>query len=36
VQCHGDAELIERRKVKSFGVYTLVRFRRCEPQAAAA
>jgi phosphatidylethanolamine/phosphatidyl-N-methylethanolamine N-methyltransferase len=25
---HGGAELIERRKVKPFGVYTLVRFRR--------
>ena len=33
---HGGAELIERRKVKPFGVYTLVRFRRCEPQSAAA
>ena len=27
-QRHGGAELIERRKVKPFGVYTLVRFRR--------
>ena len=35
-QAHGGAELIERRKVPPFGVYTLVRFRRCEPQCAAA
>ena len=35
-QTHGGAELIERRKVPPFGVYTLVRFRRCEPQCAAA
>ena len=27
-QSHGGAELIERRKVPPFGVYTLVRFRR--------
>ena len=33
---HGGAELIERRKVKPFGVYTLVRFRRAEAQTAAA
>jgi phosphatidylethanolamine/phosphatidyl-N-methylethanolamine N-methyltransferase len=33
---HGGAELIERRKIKPFGVYTLVRFRRLEPQAVAA
>ena len=33
---HGGAELIERRKVKPFGVYTLVRFRRVERQQAAA
>ena len=33
---HGGAELIERRKVKPFGVYTLVRFRRIEQQRAAA
>ena len=32
----GRAELIERRKVKPFGIYTLVRFRRAERQAAAA
>jgi ubiquinone/menaquinone biosynthesis C-methylase UbiE len=33
---HGGAELIERRKVKPFGVYTLVRFRRVEQQRVAA
>jgi ubiquinone/menaquinone biosynthesis C-methylase UbiE len=33
---HGGAELIERRKVKPFGVYTLVRFRRAERAQAAA
>ena len=32
---HGGTELIERRKIKPFGVYTLVRFRRAEMQAAA-
>src|SRR6202008_323841 len=35
-ESHGGAELIERRKVKPFGVYTLVRFRRAERQQAAA
>ncbi len=35
-QSHCGAELIERRKVKPFGVYTLVRFRRAEVQTAAA
>jgi len=35
-QAHGGAELIQRRKVKPFGVYTLVRFRRAEAQQAAA
>ena len=35
-QNHGGAELIERRKVKPFGLYTLVRFRRLAAQAAAA
>ena len=35
-QTHGGAELIERRKVPPFGVYTLVRFRRCEAQSVAA
>lgn len=33
---YGGAELIERRRLKPFGVYTLVRFRRAEPQSAAA
>jgi phosphatidylethanolamine/phosphatidyl-N-methylethanolamine N-methyltransferase len=33
---HGGAELIERRKVKPFGVYTLVRFRRGSAVIAAA
>lgn len=33
---HGGAELIERRKLRPFGVYTLVRFRRAEAQRAAA
>ena len=33
---HGGAELIERRKVKPFGVYTLVRFRRAMHARAAA
>ncbi len=32
---HGGAELIERRKVKPFGVYTLVRFRRGQVPFAA-
>ena len=31
---HGGAELIERRAVKPFGVYTLVRFRRRAPENA--
>jgi ubiquinone/menaquinone biosynthesis C-methylase UbiE len=35
-ESHGGAELIERRKVKPFGVYTLVRFRRAERERAAA
>jgi phosphatidylethanolamine/phosphatidyl-N-methylethanolamine N-methyltransferase len=35
-QSHGGAELIERRKVPPFGVYTLVRFRRAEAQSVAA
>ena len=35
-QSHGGAELIERRKVKPFGLYTLVRFRRLAAQSAAA
>jgi phosphatidylethanolamine/phosphatidyl-N-methylethanolamine N-methyltransferase len=33
---HGNAELIERRKLRPFGVYTLVRFRRAEARCAAA
>jgi hypothetical protein len=33
---HDGAELIERSKVKPFGIYTLVRFRRAERQATAA
>jgi len=35
-ESHGGAELIERRKVKPFGVYTLVRFRRAERRRIAA
>jgi phosphatidylethanolamine/phosphatidyl-N-methylethanolamine N-methyltransferase len=35
-ESHGGAELVERRKVKPFGVYTLVRFRRAVSDAAAA
>jgi phosphatidylethanolamine/phosphatidyl-N-methylethanolamine N-methyltransferase len=34
-QTYGGAELIERRKVPPFGVYTLVRFRRSQAQNAA-
>jgi len=33
---HGGAELIERRPVKPFGVYTLVRFRRLADQRSEA
>ena len=33
---HGGAELIERRPVKPFGVYTLVRFRRLVDERSAA
>ena len=33
---HGGAELIERRRIKPFGVYTLVRFRRLAQERAAA
>jgi ubiquinone/menaquinone biosynthesis C-methylase UbiE len=33
---HGGAEIIERRKIKPFGVYTLVRFRRLDDRRAAA
>jgi len=35
-QTYGGAELIERRRIKPFGVYTLVRFRRLEDRQAAA
>jgi phosphatidylethanolamine/phosphatidyl-N-methylethanolamine N-methyltransferase len=35
-QAHGGAELVERRKVKPFGIYTLVRFQRAEMRSAAA
>ena len=35
-EAHGGAELIERRKVKPFGVYTLVRFQRALTQTVAA
>jgi len=34
-QAHGGAELIERRKVKPFGAYTLVRFRRAVSASGA-
>jgi len=33
---HGGAELIERRRIRPFGVYTLVRFRRLAQECAAA
>jgi phosphatidylethanolamine/phosphatidyl-N-methylethanolamine N-methyltransferase len=35
-QSHGEVDLIERRAVKPFGVYTLVRFRRLGAKAAKA
>ena len=35
-QAHGGAELVERRKLKPFGVYTLVRFQRADMRSAAA
>jgi phosphatidylethanolamine/phosphatidyl-N-methylethanolamine N-methyltransferase len=35
-QAHGGAELVERRKLKPFGVYTLVRFQRADTRSAAA
>ena len=35
-QAHGGAELIERRKLPPFGIYTLVCFRRTGANAAAA
>jgi len=34
-RAHGGAELIERRPVKPFGVYTLVRFRRIDPTVSS-
>ena len=34
-QAHGGAELIERRKVRPFGAYTLVRFRRAVSASGA-
>ncbi len=33
---HGGAELIERRQVRPLGLFTLVSFRRSDPQVAAA
>jgi hypothetical protein len=35
-QSHGGVELVERRRVKPLGAYTLVRFRRVDSQAQAA
>jgi len=35
-QTHGGTELVERRKLKPFGVYTLVRFQRADIRNAAA
>ncbi|HZP70749.1 MAG TPA: class I SAM-dependent methyltransferase [Pseudolabrys sp.] len=35
-QSHGGAELVERRRLPPFGLYTLVRFRRVEMQRSAA
>ena len=35
-RAHGGAELIERRKIRPFGTYTLVRFRRADVHSAAA
>jgi phosphatidylethanolamine/phosphatidyl-N-methylethanolamine N-methyltransferase len=35
-ETHGGAELIERRKIRPFGFYTLVRFRRTTGQGVAA
>src|SRR5262249_21649757 len=34
-QTHGEAELIERRKIRPFGAYTLVRFRRAGAHVAS-
>jgi phosphatidylethanolamine/phosphatidyl-N-methylethanolamine N-methyltransferase len=35
-QAHGGTELVERRKLKPFGLYTLVRFQRADMRNAAA
>ena len=35
-KAHGGVELIERRRLKPLGAYTLVRFRRVAAQAQAA
>src|SRR5690242_3195632 len=35
-QAHGGARLVERRRLKPFGVYTLVRFQRADMRSAAA
>ena len=35
-QAHGGTELIERRRIKPFGAYTLVRFRRADAHSGAA
>jgi phosphatidylethanolamine/phosphatidyl-N-methylethanolamine N-methyltransferase len=35
-QSHGGTELIERRRLRPFGMYTLVRFRRAEIESSAA
>jgi phosphatidylethanolamine/phosphatidyl-N-methylethanolamine N-methyltransferase len=35
-EAHGNAEIVERRKVQPFGMFTLVCFRRSERSAAAA
>ena len=35
-KAHGGTELVERRKLKPFGVYTLVRFQRAEVRGIAA
>src|SRR5262245_17139950 len=34
-ECHGEAQLMERRAVAPFGIYTLVSFRRVETTGAA-
>jgi phosphatidylethanolamine/phosphatidyl-N-methylethanolamine N-methyltransferase len=35
-RAHGGAKLVERRKLKPFGIYTLVRFQRADMRSAAA